>query len=285
VIQTNALLLDDEWCVLLKELGIEVRVSIDGPAFIHDKNRRTWANTDTFTKVLAGVESLKRNKLPLSTISVLTQHSLDYPQEMFEFFASLKADEVQFNLEEIEGENSSSTVLSSDESTVVDKYKNFFSTFYDLHRAAKNPFVFRNFTILNNRLNNVQKDPSTYPIQVMTQDKAMITILKNGDISTYGPEWAGGTPDDPQKFIIGNILEPITLDEVFSGSKYRSLQKKVEAGFNMCKSECDYFSICGGGNPANKFYETGSIEVSETQYCKIHIKAFADLYIQKLESF
>src|SRR5580700_1470841 len=40
-IQTNATLIDAEWCRFFVEHHVDVGVSIDGPHFLHDRNRRT----------------------------------------------------------------------------------------------------------------------------------------------------------------------------------------------------------------------------------------------------
>ena len=39
--QTNATLINAEWCALIRRQKIEVGVSVDGPAFLHDPRRRT----------------------------------------------------------------------------------------------------------------------------------------------------------------------------------------------------------------------------------------------------
>ena len=40
-LQTNGTLVDEDWCRMFLEEGIEIGLSIDGPADLHDRNRRT----------------------------------------------------------------------------------------------------------------------------------------------------------------------------------------------------------------------------------------------------
>ena len=50
--QTNAMLIDDEWCELFREMPIRVGVSIDGPQWLHDGRRRTRSGGGTFLRAM-----------------------------------------------------------------------------------------------------------------------------------------------------------------------------------------------------------------------------------------
>ncbi|OPF74238.1 hypothetical protein VT50_0226920 [Streptomyces antioxidans] len=39
-------------------------------------------------------------------------------------------------------------------------------------------------------------------------------------------------------------------------------------GFTNCRATCDHFAFCLGGNPANKFFETGRFDTTETTHCR-----------------
>jgi uncharacterized protein len=57
-IQTNAMLIDDEWVAIFQEFNVSVGVSIDGPAAIHDYNRRDKNGNPTHAKVVKGIQKL-----------------------------------------------------------------------------------------------------------------------------------------------------------------------------------------------------------------------------------
>ena len=44
----------------------------------------------------------------------------------------------------------------------------------------------------------------------------------------------------------------------------------------MCRERCEYFSVCGGGEPVNKLAENGGFASSETTYCRL-TKMLADI--------
>jgi uncharacterized protein len=58
-ITTNGVLVDDEWAALCRWFGVNVTVSIDGPASVHDANRPDLQGRPTHARVVAGIETLR----------------------------------------------------------------------------------------------------------------------------------------------------------------------------------------------------------------------------------
>ena len=57
----------------------------------------------------------------------------------------------------------------------------------------------------------------------------------------------------------------------------------IQAGVEMCRERCEYFSVCGGGEPVNKLAENGSFTSSETTYCRLTKMRATDLVLDALE--
>lgn len=55
-LQTNGILLDDEWCEFLKAHQFLVGLSLDGPAEFHDAYRRDLSNRGTFDRVMQAMQ-------------------------------------------------------------------------------------------------------------------------------------------------------------------------------------------------------------------------------------
>jgi uncharacterized protein len=51
----------------------------------------------------------------------------------------------------------------------------------------------------------------------------------------------------------------------------------------MCHERCEYFSVCGGGEPVNKLAENGSFASTETTYCRLTKMRATDLVLNALE--
>src|SRR6202023_883381 len=108
--QTNGMLINDDWCRFFAATGASVGVSIDGPESINDINRVTRAGRGTFAQAFAGLQCLQRHNIEFSVISVLGAASLDKAQELHDFYVSNGITSVCFNIEEIEGPHTSSSL-------------------------------------------------------------------------------------------------------------------------------------------------------------------------------
>ena len=51
---------------------------------------------------------------------------------------------------------------------------------------------------------------------------------------------------------------------------------EIGEGIEMCRAECKYFPVCGGGVPSNKVFENGTFASTETMYCRLTKKRVTD---------
>ncbi|MBE9070730.1 GRRM system radical SAM/SPASM domain protein, partial [Leptolyngbya cf. ectocarpi LEGE 11479] len=108
-IQTNATLINQDWCDFINLYQVRIGVSLDGPAFLHDAHRKTRKGLGTHAGTMHGIQLLQQNNIPFHVITVLTRDALDYPDEMFQFFVEKNIKQVGFNIDEMEGVNESSS--------------------------------------------------------------------------------------------------------------------------------------------------------------------------------
>jgi uncharacterized protein len=95
-LQTNAILIDEDWCNLLREYNWLLGVSIDGPEEVHDRYRLNKAGHGTFKQVMRGIETLQKNKVEFNVLCVLNQANVEQPKELYKFFRGLGIDYVQY---------------------------------------------------------------------------------------------------------------------------------------------------------------------------------------------
>lgn len=90
-IQTNATLLNEEWCRFLRDNGFLVGVSLDGPEDMHNAGRG-----NTFARVMRGVEMLNKFGVEWNAMAVVSYHNVGRPLEFYRFFRSIDCQYLQF---------------------------------------------------------------------------------------------------------------------------------------------------------------------------------------------
>ena len=88
-IQTNGLLIDDEWCHIFRDNNFLVGVSIDGPESIHDAHRVDAGGQPTFARVMKGIERLYRNRVEYNTLTTINIHSEGRGAEVYSFLRQI----------------------------------------------------------------------------------------------------------------------------------------------------------------------------------------------------
>ena len=69
-LQTNGVLLNDEWCRFFKDNNFLIGISLDGPEHCHDVYRKNRGGHGTFAQVMRGVELLQRHGVEFNVLSV-----------------------------------------------------------------------------------------------------------------------------------------------------------------------------------------------------------------------
>ena len=273
--QTNALLINQAWCDLFQEYGVHVGVSLDGPAFLHDAHRLTPKGLGSHQGAMRGIEYLQKNQICHNIIAVLTQDSLPYADEVFNFFCEHQLWDVGFNMEETEGVNRQSSL---DSQGTLERYKTFMERFWHLATTSQPEFRVREFECLcsliytNERLQNTD----------MNHPFAIVSIDYLGNFATFDPELLAIKTEPYGDFILGNVLRD-SFASVCQTEKFLSIQRDMQAGVAKCRQTCEYFGLCGGGAGSNKFWEQGTFDCAETLACQLRIKTIADVVMENLE--
>jgi len=84
-IQTNGVLIDDEWASFFKENDFLVGISIDGPREMHDAFRVDKGGKGTFDRVMAGLAVLRKHGAEYNTLTTLHSANADHAVEVYRF--------------------------------------------------------------------------------------------------------------------------------------------------------------------------------------------------------
>ncbi|MET0743742.1 MAG: cyclophane-forming radical SAM/SPASM peptide maturase GrrM/OscB [Microvirga sp.] len=273
--QTNGLLINEEWIRFFTRIEARVGVSVDGPADLHDANRRTRNGRGTHDRVMEAVRLLKDHGFPFHVITVLTERSLDAPDRIFDFYASAGIGDVGFNIEEIEGGHLISSLSTS---SIETRFRKFLRRFLELVWASPGTVRLREFEegiglILSNE----------HPRDHQNAPFGIVSIDHGGGIATFSPELLGARHGRFQTFVLGH-LSTHSLEDIAGSAAFRSIDAEIQSGVAACERTCPYFRWCGGGAPANKLFETGRFDATETMHCRLTRQTVLDEVINELEA-
>jgi len=281
-IQTNGTLLSDAWCEFFLREEFQIGVSLDGPQFLHDQHRRNWGDRGSFQQVMAGITKLRDHGIEFGVLAVLTADSLPYADDLYDFFKSVGASSVGFNVEEVENVHACSTFSSVPDFTRIRAdYYRFFSRLMERVQTDSKPLKIRE---IERRLKAVMriKKKATYVYEPMEAAPfRMITILQNGDVTPFSPEFAGDRSQLYQDFKIGNICEQ-DLDEIARALDESLLKAHAQASRDLCQAHCEYFQMCGGTYFSNKWSENHDLLTHETLACRLHSQAITDAFLDHI---
>ncbi|WP_433237183.1 cyclophane-forming radical SAM/SPASM peptide maturase GrrM/OscB [Streptosporangium sp. CA-135522] len=282
IIQTNGTLLDDTWARFLAGHGFSVGLSMDGPSFLHDRQRPTWGGRGSLTRTLRGLHHLRAHGIDPGALCVLTREALLHPDELFEFFHENNIRWLGFNVEEIENQHRTTSLKEADTQTVIKEYRAFMERIWRLWRSRAPQMVIREFEDVVSLIADKLENPSLIRVPYETEPFRIITVNRDGDVSTFSPEFTGAASTQYCDFRLGNVHREKLADMIASPLFHR-LSRDVAEGVRRCRQTCPYFDFCGGGFVSNKYFENGSLTTTETLTCRLHRQTLTDVVVEALE--
>lgn len=260
-IQTNATLIDDAWCELLKKYRFSVGVSIDGNE-THNASRINWSQSSTFEKTLQGINILKKHHLFASALAVVSDTNIDDPEGFYDFFVEIGASSLVINIEQQEGLNADSLPISFEQSLRF--WRNLFEHW------RKNPVIrIREFE----RIINWKKKAQTLPAKPVPMSTMVAGVDYHGNTCILAPEFLSiNSIEERRKFMVGNLFDT-DFEKALSEADKLWYFQEFNQGRVACYQSCSLFTHCRGIYPSNKYFELGSLTGSETAYCRNSVKA------------
>jgi uncharacterized protein len=215
--------------------------------------------------------------VPFHVISVLSAESLAAPREMFDFYVAEGIDRVCFNVEESEGDHVS---RSFGEADIADAYYGFLREFWRL--AAASPDKLGYIREIDDATQQVLRPKEAVFFNQLVEPFAITSMDWSGNLATFSPELLGLKNPEYDDFIIGNINRD-RLTDLPRRPVLSKMLTDITAGVELCRQRCEYFSVCGGGEPVNKLAENGTFVSTETTYCRMTKMRATDLILDLLD--
>lgn len=261
VIVTNGSLLSDEIALFFKSVGIGIGISIDGTDIVTNSARRYRDGTPTFSDIMRGIETCKRNQILDYSLSVTVSKTC---LENFDSTISfLKTHAISKNI----GFNILMSDGSNDE---FDSYAHLASSF--IIKAFE---IFREDGIYEDRI--MRKVNAFIRGQAHLFDCAatganQIVIAPDGEIGICHGFLGSRT------FFSDNVHNPEF--DPRKNTNFQEWSKRTPINMPQCLG-CESLGLCGGGCPFNAHKNSGSIWELDRRFC-IHTKATLEWLIWDL---
>ncbi len=237
-LQTNGVLLDDQWGAFLHEHNFLVGISIDGPEKLHDRYRRDRKGRGSFKSVMAGLEVLKKHEVEYNTLTVVQNDNGDHPEAVYDFLKEIGSRFFQLiPIVEPEGDGKVSC-----RSVGPEQYGGFLNRMFDhwLEQEDVGTVFVRDFDML---LGLVMGQPSSVCVNAETCGLA-VAIEHNGDL--YSCDHFVNPQD-----LLGNVARQ-TLSEMIDGPKQTKFGRDKRDSLPRCCRECQFLTYCNGGCPKDR---------------------------------
>jgi uncharacterized protein len=256
-VQTNATLIDDAWCDFFAEREIRVSVSVDGPEG-RNGERVNRGGKPAYGKIMRGIETLRRHEIPFSALCVVGRPEPGLATELYEYFLELGCDVLGINVEETEGVNKRANRHPEELVT------GFWAELVTAWR--RDPRIHLREVEWTLRFAAAVLDGTADEVLPRRLDP-IPTIAQDGSVVLLSPELAGFKDPRYADFTSGNVLTS-GLDEILTGAADTPWIAEFLRGVEACRSSCAYFGFCGGAHAANRYFEHGRFDVTETDHCR-----------------
>lgn len=299
-LQTNGILLDEEWCRFLKENNFLVGLSVDGPKDLHDKHRFDKAGLPTFDKVFAAAQLLKKHAVPFNALVTINRDNAKEPLKVYRFLRDEIAPRaIQFapcvepkvfskeawpywdvlkypELGDSAARPGTPDSVVTDWSVDPDDYGSFLNQIFDQWYK----FDYGKTFVYN-----------------FEYSLALWMGIKDGGGCTVAPICGKGLAIEHdgnvyscdhlvyEKHKLGNIKDKALVDMALSPKQEKFGMEKNRLLTQYCR-ECEFLSVCNGECPKNRFIKTPIGEPGLNYLCSGLKKYFSHIkpYMRNMAS-
>ena len=264
-IQTNGVLLDDEWCEFLHEHNYLVGISVDGPREMHDAYRKDKAGKPVFDRVMQGLRLLQKHKVEFNILATVHAANGDHGLDVYRFFRDeVGAQYLQF-IPIVERDNETGYQdgnALTDRSVTPQQYGRFLISMFDewVSRDVGQMFV----QTFDGVLASYVRGRSTLCVFSPTCGEGA-ALEHNGDL------YSCDHFVEPNH-LVGNILET-PLAGLMGSEKQRKFGRDKQDTLPQYCRECRWLFACNGECPKNRVGETPDGEPGLNHLCA-GLKAF-----------
>ncbi|MEJ2248635.1 MAG: anaerobic sulfatase maturase [Candidatus Lokiarchaeota archaeon] len=250
-LQTNGVLITEEWAKFLHKYKFLIGLSLDGPKSVHDRYRKSIGGKSVWTKVMNTTDLFKRYQVEFNILSVVSRANVNRVKEVYKFYIYNGFHHLQF-IPALEADEKGKRAFFSISSK---QYGKFLCDLFDHWKENPNLVSIRLFDSLiafylgyDKGFCSLEKECAPY-----------LLIEWNGDV--YPCDFFA-----KNRFKVGNIMD----------SNLTELEQKREAQFlplkrtlsEECK-RCKWLELCYGGCLKDRLFPSNP-HPKKTYYCEAY---------------
>jgi len=255
-LQTNGLLIDDEWGEFLAEYRFLVGLSLDGPQELHDAHRKRGGGRGSFVEAMRAADVLRRHGVEFNVLSVLTPLTTGRAGELYRFFVGEGLRYLQF-IPCVERAPDGVAPFTVD----PEGYGRFLCDLFDAWLGDSRRVSIRLFDAVLERLVTGRS-----PLCILGRRcDHYLVVEHSGDVY----------PCDffvVRRWRLGNLLKT-PLADLFGGDKHTQFASMKACLAPGCR-DCEWLEMCWGGCPKDRQF-VGDPRRVATYLCSAYKMFFA----------
>jgi uncharacterized protein len=257
-IQTNGILLSDEWMSFFKENKFSVGVSFDAPPDVNASQRACSIGKLSDGYIFEISKLFKKYQLPFNVLCVVSKENVSRSREIFNFFDSIGVNSYSLLLMMKTSLEGCPDCPTNEE--LFDAYR----TTFDMWLKGEHKFkaIDPIDTMVKSLLGTTMPGLCSFGNHCLIR---MITITPDGNVVPCGSFVSN-------EYILGNIKN-VPLLKILSDKQCRHFRQKREACITDNCRNCEFISICRGGCREVAYWHTGMYD-SAYPYCEARKKTF-----------
>jgi uncharacterized protein len=264
-LQTNGVLINEEWCKFFHENNFLIGLSLDGPRHLHDTYRHDKGGKSVFDKVMRAARLMQNHDVEFNILCTINAKNSQHPLEEYRFFRDeLEARYLQF-IPIVERDNETGNqegTQVTDRTVDPEQYGQFLIAIFDEWVRRDVGIMFVQF--FDGVLASYVRGHSTLCILTPTCGEG-VALEHNGDL------YSCDHFVEPS-YLLGNIGQTPLPELVVSDAQRSFGRAKSETLPSYCR-ECKYLFTCHGECPKNRVLTTPDGEPGLNWLCA-GLKAF-----------
>ena len=252
-IQTNGIVIDEEWASFLAAQNFLVGISLDGPPEIHNLNRIDAKEEGTYNKVIKTIRLFDKYQVEYNILYVVTSATAKHPEKIYRYFKKQGFQYLQFIpcLDPYGNERGQCAF-----SLTPELYAGFLKKTFDLWYADIKKGDIVSIRFFDNLVGMVA---GFRPEACGMSGTCQCQFVIEADGSVYPCDFYAF-----DKYKIGNIFND-SFKKMFHSEQARQFIIESQAMCSDCQ-KCRWYPLCRGGCRRDRDYQESSI-LGKNYFC------------------